>query len=251
MTLSWSFRRKLVYSGVVLLISLGCVAFIWFKFFSVTPTCFDHMQNGAETGVDCGGTCSLVCSLEARAPVVQWARVFPNGNNSYTAAAYVQNNNGETGARGVHYAFQFFDADNKLVLEKDGVADIPPVQTIPILEPNIDVGNRTVVRTLFSFSDTPVWQRVVHGSVPNIRIVSQTLTPDATKLTATLQNVLLDDVSRVTVIAVLFDGQGVARAASKSTIPLLEHKSTANVVFTWPQSVQGIERAEISILPSF
>lgn len=251
MSLSWSFRRKLVYSTVIILISLGAVAYIWVKFFSVTPTCFDHAQNGAETGVDCGGTCSLVCSQQASAPVVEWARIFPEGNNTYTAAAYVQNNNGETGARGVHYAFQLYDTDNKLVIEKDGVTDIPPVQTIPIIESNIDVGNRTVSRALFSFSDAPVWQRVAHGSVPNIRIIRQTLTPDAKRLSATLQNDLLDDVSHVTVIAVLFDKQGIARAASKSTIPLLERKSTADVVFTWPQSVEGIERAEISILPSF
>ncbi len=251
MTLSWSLRRKLVYSTVIFLISVACVAFIWFKFFSATPTCFDQEQNGVETGVDCGGACSLVCPLEARAPVVQWVRAFPNGNNVYTAAAYIQNNNGETGAHAVRYAFQFFDADNKLVIEKDGIVDIPPVQTIPIIESNIDVGNRTISRTLFSFADLPVWQRVPHGSVPNIRIVSQTLSPDATKLTATIENVLLEDIPRVTVAAVLFDGQGVARAASKSTIPLLERASSATVVFTWPQSIEGIKRAEISILPSF
>ncbi len=249
--LSWSLRRKLLYSSVVLLVSLLVVVFIWLEFFTVAPTCFDGKQNGAETGVDCGGTCSLVCSSEAHAPVVLWARAFANGTQTYTAEAYVQNNNGETGAHGVHYSFLLFDANNKLVVEKDGVMDIPPVQTIPVIEPSIDVGNRTVERALFSFNDVPVWERVPHGSVPQIRIVGQTLTPDGTRLDATIENDSLTPQSGMAVIATLFDSQGVARAASKSILPTLVSKATDDVVFTWPQGVKDIVRAEISVLPPF
>ena len=251
MTLSWGFRHKLMYSGVILLVALLAGLFIWFKFFTTTPTCFDGKQDGGEAGVDCGGTCALVCSGIASAPVVLWARAFQNGPQTYTAAAYIQNNNGETGAHNVHYTFQLFDADNMLVVEKDGVTDIPPVQTTPIVEPTIDTGNRTVTHALFAFNDTPVWERVPHGSVIPPRIVSQVLAPDASRLTATIENDTVTNLSNVGVIAVLFDANGVALAASKSVLPQLAGRATADVVFTWPQGVQYVARADISVLPSF
>src|SRR5271154_3129598 len=136
MTLSWSFRRKLVYSGVTFVVALGIAAYVWIAFFNAAPTCFDTKQDGNETGVDCGGSCSLICANVATPPIVEWARVFQSGSgNVYTAAAYVQNNNGNAAARGAHYVFQFYDADNKLITEQDGVIDIPPVSTVPIVVP--------------------------------------------------------------------------------------------------------------------
>ncbi len=251
MTISWGFRRKLIYSSVILTIALLLITFVWIEFFTATPTCFDTKQNGNESGVDCGGSCALVCVDVARDPVVLWARAFPTHGNIYTALAYVQNNNGETSARQVPYIFQFYDADNKLVSEKSGVMDIPPVQTIPVMETNIVVGDRKIARTLFSFSGAPVWQRVVHGSVPQIRVIKQTLASGASRLDATVENDSQQDLQRMTIFAVLFDSEGVARAASRSTVPLLMHTSTQNVVFTWPEGIPDVVRAEISVLPSF
>ena len=251
MVFSWGFRRKVLYASTILVAAFLFVSFVWFQFFSAAPTCFDTRQNGDELGVDCSGSCALICASQAKNPVVLWARVFQNGPKSYTAAAYIQNNNGETAAKDVPYLFQLYDADNKLVTEKSGTMDIPPVQTIPIIESNITVDTRVVSRVLFSFTDTPVWRQVPRGSVPHLRIVGQTLNPSATRLDATIENSSLQDESRVTVIAVLFDSLGVARAASKSTIPLLAHSSTEKVVFTWSKGATDIVRAEISVLPSF
>jgi hypothetical protein len=61
----------------------------------------------------------------------------------------------------------------------------------------------------------------------------------------------LEDAKKVTIVAVLFDAQGVARAASKSTLASLARKSSETVVFTWPGEFRDIARAEITILPSF
>ncbi|MEI7719607.1 MAG: hypothetical protein WCI89_00115 [bacterium] len=251
MTLSWSFRRKLLYAGVSGCIVLLLLLFVWVKFFTAAPTCFDGKKNGGESGVDCGGSCTLVCSSEARAPVVLWARAFPNGQGIYTAAAYIQNNNIGKIARNVSYTFQLFDARNILVVEKNGVTDLPPMQTIPIVEPNISVGNRTVAHTLLTFSDVPVWESVLPDQIPSFHTSNENFTPDGSSLTATVQNVSSLDESGVAAVAVLFDKDGVARAASKSLIPNLLHKTSAQVYFTWPQGNQDITQAEITLLPAF
>ena len=253
MQLSWSFRRKLVYSGVTLVIALALTTYVWLTFFHAAPTCFDNKQNGNETGVDCGGSCALVCQNASRPPIVEWARVFPNGGGSmYTAAAYVQNTNGNEAAHSARYVFQFYDANNHLITEKDGVADLPPVEVVPIVT-QVDVGNATVAHVQFSFDDTYplVWNIVPAANIPNLRTSTQQLSANGSRLDATIENNSIFDATNVKAVAILFDSSGTALAASQSVIPAITHKSSTNVVFTWPTSNQNIARTEIIILPSF
>ncbi len=251
MFISWSSRRKFLYLSVAALIVAILAIWAWFTFFYKAPTCFDGVQNGNERGVDCGGSCSLICASDTHQPVVLWSRLFPTSPGIYTAAAYVQNANVGAGARAVHYSFQLFDDTNSLVIERDGVMDLPPIQTVPIIETNISTGNRTASRVLFAFSNIPVWNTVQMNAIPTVRVTGQVLAPDGSRLSATIANDTVLDTSHLTVDAVLFDVDGVARASSKSEIVSLPHKTSQDVVFTWPYGIPNIVRAEITVLPSF
>lgn len=250
MAISWSTRRKALYTGVAGLVAVALFFTLWQVFFTTAPTCSDGAQNGDERGVDCGGSCALVCAEAARAPRVLWARSFETAPSLYTAASYVENLNTGAGARRVRYSFQLLDSDNLLVVQRDGVVDIPAVNTVPIVEPNINVGQRTVARTLFAFAEVPQWY-TLSAPQPVLRFSQQDLSADATRLTAVLTNDSSVDAARVEVVAVLFDAGGTARAASKSVVNALARRSSAPVVFTWPQGVPGIVRAELTALPSF
>ena len=252
MALPWRFRRRILYAGsAAIVVFLVGAWVVWDVFFSTPASCFDGKQNGAEVGLDCGGPCALLCAAQVRTPVVLWQRAFPTSASSYTAAAERQNNNVGAGARAGHYSFQLFDADNKLVVERDGSMDLPPVQIIPIIEPNINVGSRSVSRAIFAFSELPVWEAIPAQSVPKLTSSNQNLSADATKASATITNSSIMDSGSFTVVAVLFDAQGVARASSKSTLPSLARLSSTQVNFTWPESTPGVVRAEITILPPF
>lgn len=250
MALTWSGRRQVLYFGVAGFAALVVLVAVWRAFFLVTPTCFDHVQNGDEHGVDCGGSCALVCRNESRAPVVLWSRVFQTGPGTYTAAAYIENDNPQAGAKAVPYSFQVFDADNQLIIERDGVADLPPVETIPIIETNIKFPNRVPARILFGFSEVPTWYKVATSTIPRLTISNQELSADGSRLSATLNNGSLFGAPKVAVGAVLFDASGTARAASKSIVDVAK-RSSVPVVFTFPGGVPNIVRAEITILPSF
>ena len=241
-----------MYYGVGLIILVVFVYAVWASFFNTAPTCFDNKQNGAELGVDCGGSCSLLCADTAKDPVVQWARSMQTGAQTYTAAAYVQNNNLGAGAKGVAYSFQLFDANNSLVKEVDSVVDLPPVPTVPIIMPNISVGDRIVTHVQFAFASQPVWHTVLAKTLPSLHLSQQNLAADGSRLSASITNQTLLDAKNVTVVAVLFDSNGVARAASKSLVPVIAAQSSQQVVFTWGQApLATIVRAEITILPSF
>jgi len=249
--IGWGARRKFLYTAVGGLLLLILVLAAYKIIFTRTPTCSDGVKNGSERGIDCGGGCALVCKDEARAPVVLWARAFENGPKNYTAAAYVQNNNTGAGARRVSYSFQLLDDENMLVIERTGTIDLPPVVTIPIIETNIDVGNRKVARTLFAFSDVPVWRKVSADTFPQIRVSGQELSGDGSRLSVEVYNEASVPSGSLVVTAVLFDSQNVARAASQSSVANIAKKSSQGIVFTWPGGVADIIRAEITVLPSF
>lgn len=250
MAMSWSFRRKALYYAVACIVAIIVILAVWKVFFTHTPTCSDGTQNGTELGIDCGGACALLCTEEAKAPKVLWARSFETASSTYTAAAYIENLNQGAGARQAQYSFQLFDSNNVLVIEKTGVIDLPPVLDIPIIEPNINVGNRTVARTLFAFSEAPTWNRIA-AQPQQLALIQQNLSQDGSSLSATLQNNSVQAAGKVTVAAVLFDSQGIARAASRTVITSLAGKSSKPVYFTWPGGISDIVRAEMTILPSF
>lgn len=263
MAFSWGERRKYTYLAVFGIISVAFLCWVYISFFYHAPTCFDGARNGSEVGVDCGGSCSLLCQNQTHEPPVAWARSFltvsaasttpagEKGNNLYTAAAYIKNNNIGAGAHKAAYSFQLFDAKNQLIIERSGVTDLPPLPNIPIIESGIQTGTRTIARTLFAFSALPVWRVVSADSIPTVGVSHQVLASDGSRLSLSLDNNTVEDVSNITVAAVLFDSNGVALAASKSLISSLPHKSSKSVVFTWPLGVPEVTRAEITVLPSF
>lgn len=254
--MTWSGRRQVLYSGVGAVIVLILLIVVYETFFTAPATCFDGRQNGTETGVDCGGnTCSLLCADSAHPPIALWARAFQTNPGSYSAVAYIENNNVGEGAaaRDVGYSFKLYNADNILVAERDGVANLPPVQNIPITEANINVGNAVVVHTLFAFTNDPpaVWNKVPAGSYPQLSISQPAHNADYSKLSATLVNNNVAEIKNVSVVAILYDQNDTAIATSKSIIQSVAARGQQPLVFTWPEGVPDTVRFEIIVLPSF
>lgn len=238
-----------MYYAVAGVVGIVVLAGLYDAFLNRAPNCRDGVQNQDERGIDCGGVCSLVCKEDTRDPVVLWSRSFNTSPGRYTAAAYIQHSNSGAGARKVGYTFQLFDAQNVLVTERQGTIDLPPTRTVPIVETDIQTGSREVARTLFAFNETPVWQ-AVRNAPPVLRVTNQKLESNASRLTATLVNDSRTDASRAAVTAVLFDAEGVARAASKSIVSV-PGRGEEFIVFTWNPAPQGIVRGEIVVLPPF
>jgi hypothetical protein len=242
-------RRQFRYYVVLGVIGAVILAFMANTFLRETPTCSDGKKNGTELGVDCGGACALVCKNMAYAPRVLWARAFQTDTGVYQAAAYVENPNPGAGAHNVRYSFQLYDDKSILIAERDGTMNIPPTTLVPVVELNITTGSRVVARTSFSFAEAPVWYRFP-GFNPDLRLTGQELVADGSRLSASLANNSLNDEKNVSVVAVLFDANGVASGASKTTLDV-PRKSTKPIVFTWLKGIPNVVRGEMTVVPSF
>ncbi|PIQ92098.1 MAG: hypothetical protein COV70_01380 [Parcubacteria group bacterium CG11_big_fil_rev_8_21_14_0_20_39_22] len=233
---SWSAKRKItiisILSGMLVVFIALPIFFVLYK----APTCFDGKQNQGESGVDCGGSCSLLCEAEALEPIVHWQRAFKVTDGVYTATAYVENPNLDSSSQNVPYSFKLYDSNNILISERKGRTFIPVKKSFAIFEDTILTGEREPVRTFFEFLDEPVWNKT-EVIDPPIRIKSRILTQEETspRIDAVVENITLNPVSNIEVVAIIYNSAGNSIATSRTKVDRVGGFDSAPIVFTWPE----------------
>ena len=238
----WAIKRQLLYAGGVLLILLLVLLGAWQAFFYHAPTCTDGVQNQNEEGVDCGGSCSLLC----QAPSVKalWARSVMVAPGVYHGVALVRNPESNAGTVSLPYRFQLFDGKNILVAERDGTMFLDPGEIAPLFEANIVTGERIPARTFVSFG-AAVWTKMERKESP-IAIVSRELDETALTLTAHVANTTALPVESIALTALLYDANDLLVAASKTKITRLPARGETDALFTWQEPFpSAIVRTEI------
>lgn len=240
--MQWSLERQLLYAAVVLLVIGALFAGLWFFFFYTPPSCSDGVLNQDEEGIDCGGACTLLC--EAPDVAALWARSVKVAPGVYHAVAMVRNPESGAGAVDLPYSFSLFDAENILVAERRGSLTLEPGDVVPLFEANIVTGERIPARTFVSFG-VGEWRTMERSPNP-IRITSQNLDREGLRLTASIENIIPQEVQGITLTALLYDSKDVLVAASQTTIDTLSPRATRSVVFTWQEPFTNpIIRADI------
>lgn len=252
--MTWAHRRQFFYV-IILVLFFAILGFIIIApKLAKDPTCTDGKQNGAETGVDCGGACLNACSSQVEDVAVIWARAFKVVPGRYNAVAYIVNNNKNVAVRKINYKFRFADANNIYIGKREGSAYIPPAGTFAIFEPGIDIGNSVPVYVNFEFIQEPVWFQVSPEKfnqlkilVSDIRLMDETQSP---RLSATIKNTSLFTIPDVSVVAILYDATGNAVSTSRTYLTKLAPLEGANIVFTWPEPF-GSQVVAKEIIPMF
>lgn len=235
--MEWSQKRKIVYSLVFASVVILLVSYPVYLIMHPTPTCSDQKQNGAETGVDCGGGCALQCLAEIKTPRIVWAKAFSLGGGYYDLGAYVENPNAQAGVKSARYAFRVFDNTGKVLAEKKGVTEIAPGLGFTLFEPNVvipEIPDR--VEVVFEQSDISRW---IRARVTSSAIVTknQNLKNADTKprFYATLVNTdLVNNVAGLTLSAIIYDARRHPIAVSRTFVDDVPKGGEADIVFTWP-----------------
>jgi hypothetical protein len=241
--MNWALKRQILYILSIVLF-LAIVGFlIILPTLNKPPTCSDNIQNGDETGIDCGGSCPSACLSQVIPVTYLWARAFEVVPGRYNAVAYIANHNKNYAAEKVSYRFRFADTNNVYIGKRDGTTSIPPGSIFAVFEPAIDVGNSIPVYTTFQFTETPNWLQVSPDKisqlkvlVSNIQLSNNGTTP---ALSATVQNSSLFTISDLNVIAILYDKLGDAVSVSSTYLNQLNPLASANLNYTWPEPFKG------------
>jgi hypothetical protein len=246
---SWATKRKITYLSIAGTALFLLVVVPLFLILYEKPTCFDGRRNGDEHGVDCGGSCVILCSFEQLEPVVLWSRVFRVADGVYSAAAYIENPNLNSEAYDVPYIFRIYDESNSLISERAGVAYIPKNKRFVVFEAWIDVAERVPRSARFEFSGQPVWRKTFVEE-PELHVKNKALLREdvAPRIEAELENRTLGPVGSIEVTAIIYDGNNNAVGASRTYVDKLESGATGRAVFTWPHPFEA--KLEVCEIPA-
>ncbi len=255
MALTWAGKRQLTVMGIIFGAILIVASFYIIPAVTKAPTCSDGVQNGTETGVDCGGKCPTFCAFEVTKPIVLWSQAFPVSDTVYNLAAYVENQNTNAAVNSISYNFKIYDSNYVFIAEHAGSAFIPPKGNFVIFDAGVYVGNRIPVHTKFEFTSSPNWLKVSQATmdkIPVLTVSDQDLTNVGTipTLVAKVSNHSVYTVNDVAVVAILSGDDGNAIGVSQTTIDTLNANDSKQIFFTWPKALNGVVK-KIDIIPKF
>ena len=244
----WSAKRKFFYLTSAVLFALLFIGLPIFLLIYRVPTCFDGKKNQGETGIDCGGSCQMVCVSKTIEPIVWWQRFFDIAPGVYNAVARVENPNIDLSVTQAKYVFRLYDKANVVIASREGETNIPPRQIFYVFEGGLATGERLPVKATFEFISPLSW--VTKKSVMPFSITGQMLSKASTtpRLDAILRNNSDDDLVNVEVVAALFDAEGNAVDVSKTIVDFVRSESVAPFFFTWRRPFDR-EPARIEIIP--
>jgi hypothetical protein len=241
--MSWALRRQIIYVGVLIILFLGLGFLIVYPKINKMPTCSDGLQNGDETGVDCGGSCSKVCTFEVDKVSILWSRIFEVIPGRYNAVAYFENHNRTEAIYKIKYRFRFADENNIYIGKREGETYIPPSGKFAIFEPGISLGNSTPVYINFEFTEIPIWNKVQEDRINQLKILVSDIKLEnkdtSPHLSAVIKNNSFFIIPEVSVIALLYDNTGNVVSVSRTYLEELNKEESKNIDFTWPEPILG------------
>lgn len=251
--MDWARSRRLTVIGILITAVIAILLILGFAIFYKTPTCTDLKMDGDETGVDCGGSCTTVCSAQAQKASVRFARVLQqSGRNDLIA--YIDNPNVNAYAKDADLLIDIYTQDGH-TLEKHAHLALPANTATPLFVTNI--ANAAVQQIFVSFaSSSPQWTKGTGGTeaMPKASNIVVNGTGDRPNITATITNPIAYPEHNVPLIATVFANDGTVIAASQTVIPLIPAQGTAQAVFTWNepffQPYARIEIVPILALPT-
>ena len=211
-----------------------------FFLFYRAPTCFDGKQNGDEAGTDCGGSCQLLCRAESLPLLLKGdPRILSVASSTYEVVVLVENPNNNAEIERAGYLIKLYDADGLIpVKEITGETYAPKASAFAVFEGpfTLEAGVIPKRATLEWLKETLVWKKDAR-SVPDLRVKESALSKEdsSPRLDAVIENLSLEKVSNIDLVALVSDEGGNVFAASKTFIDTLEPGEAASAVFTWPQ----------------
>lgn len=229
--------------GILFLGLFIAAAIILIPHFQKDPTCFDREMNGDESGIDCGGSCQIVCTAEALRLITLWVRPFEVVPGKYNVVAYIENQNRESGIPMMQYEFKLYDDKNIFIGRTSGTTFITSNDRTAIFAAGIETGNRIPKRATFEFTSAPTWIKVNREQKNAMaisaegKVLSNPLSEP--KLEAEIVNKTLSEIKGLDVYAILYDENDNVMTASKTVVDILPKNGRAGVVFTWPRPLSA------------
>lgn len=241
-------KKILITLSYLLLFSLF-VGLLYFLFFYHAPVCTDGIQNGKETGVDCGGKCDTVCEeVITGAPfTIEEVAVMPGGNNTYDVLGRIYNPNDTEGASSFAYTVTLKDPSGNEIATKKGKSYILPQERKSLIEVGITSG--TIPSTATLSIDDITWARFSgYQERPNINIYQKRYNQVSSgvgfgEAFGLVSNESPFDFRSLTVKVILRDREGKPLAVNTTEMRTITSGEERDFRLLWPEQFPGAVEA--------
>lgn len=248
--MSWAGRRRLIVLLIVVATIGAFTAVVLIATFYKTPTCTDSRQNQDEAGVDCGGSCTYLCTSQAQPPTILFTKALTNNDGRTDILAFVVNKNAAAAAKGVPYSISVYGTEQVLIQTVTGIIDLPPGVTVPVYVPGVLSGRIVTDAFLTINVSDPKWVAMASDprTVPRVASVVRGGTEGAPRVEASIENSSVAPIINTSAVAVVKDARGEVIAASQTLLPSIPAQGRARAIFTWNEAFSA-EPAAIEVLP--
>lgn len=235
----WSRGRKRIILSIIIFVLVVVIGIPVYLLFYRAPNCLDGKQNGDETGIDCGGSCQLLCKAESLPIIIKGdPRILKIRDNAFEIVVLMENLNTDVDIYRAGYTLKIYGASSIIPLEEiEGETYVPKGSVFAIFEGPFEIKNNAIpTRATFEWKEnTLLWQKNIK-QIPEIIVQTSSLSREDTspRLDANIKNASLENISNIDLIAFIYDEADNIFAASKTFIETLPAGESAPVVFTWP-----------------
>lgn len=256
---SWRVRRKRTIISIIILIILAFSIYKLYPYIFPKPTCFDHIQNGLEDGVDCGGGCQLICETAILPVEIKSVRAIETEKDLYDLVAIVQNKNNDKEPNDglMTYRFSIYDKAGTLIKSIDINSELMLGQSFPVIIQNIpltlaDSGNSVSKVAVSVLPDNKDWLKVSEVYTQNFfKVDSVDFKQDynnISQLRVTLDNLTKANFKNIPIRVILKDKLGNIIAVNETILPSITPDGQADVVYTWRLPLSD-NNPDVSVYP--
>ena len=246
----WELKRKLVYALAFVLTLFAASLFLLRGVLFPEPTCFDGKKNAFESDIDCGGTCSLMCTSEVNELSVLWSRAIRVGLNTYDVAALLSNTNINNASREVGYTFTLYGEDSSVLKTISGSTTAPLDGKFPLIVQNVSIP-QTPSDVVVTLTDGPHYKVIESPTSPTVKILSRRYEAGSIpRVYATIANTKRIEITNLPVRVILFDTNDNAYAVGQTLIPFLGKEGVQEIIVTWDEPLP-YPPTRIGIYPIF
>ncbi len=231
--MNWDTKRRFMYGGAVLFIVVSLSMYLLRDTLFPMPTCFDTIKNGNESGIDCGGTCSLKCAHDVVPLSVLWSQALKTSSTTYDFVAMISNKNIDNAPRFLSYTFTALDVNGVPLGTLSGTTTSPVDGDFPIVRQNI-VLMQEPKNLVAEVKDGPHFGVKELPTSPTLRISTTRYEAGSIpRVFATVMNTKRLALYNLPVRVILYDLGGNAFAVGETLIPYLDKEESKEISFTW------------------
>ncbi len=223
----WALKRQVAYSFFFLLFLSGG-AFLFFRGeFLKNPTCTDSVQNGNESGVDCGGSCSLICSSD-RIPIeTVWAKTFLNDDGTYDVGVLLRNRNSGSSPKSLTVDIVLKDSKDQTIFEQKVQTSVPLANEFPVVVQKLSLKTKPQKVVIVKEED---YSYLLKKKVLNPVTVEASFNRSSkSSVFVTLKNTTKKDLFRFPVYVLLYNDKREPLGVSQSFVDRLLASEVKNI----------------------